>query len=183
MDIPPLQGALTFTVVSLTFLCVVIITIWQSVETVAAYEKKVLTIFGEYRTLLEPGLNIIPPFVSRTYAFDMRTQTFDIPRIEATTWDNSSVTVDVVVEFKLIDPKQAFFELEDYKRSLSMLTQSTLRAVVEDMKLEDALNKRQEIAAKIRTELDGPTDKWGIRVEGVEVREVDMSKQAQQARG
>ncbi|MEF8781419.1 MAG: SPFH domain-containing protein, partial [Haloferacaceae archaeon] len=63
--------------VGLLFLLLVVIVIYQSVAIVDAYEKEALTVFGEYRKLLEPGFNVIPPFVSRTYPFDMRTQTLD----------------------------------------------------------------------------------------------------------
>jgi len=176
-----LQGALTFTAVGLLFLFVAVVVVWQTVEIVDAYEKEALTVFGEYRKLLEPGFNIIPPFVSRTYPFDMRTQTLDVPRQEAITRDNSPVTADAVVYIKVMDAKKAFLEVDDYKKAVSNLAQTTLRAVLGDMELDDTLNKRQEINAKIRTELDEPTDEWGIRVESVEVREVNPSKEVQQA--
>src|SRR6056297_3633768 len=176
-----LQGALTFTAVGLLFLFVVVVGIWQTVEIVDAYEKEALTVFGEYRKLLEPGFNIIPPFVSRTYPFDMRTQTLDVPRQEAITRDNSPVTADAVVYIKVMDAKKAFLEVDNYKRAVSNLAQTTLRAVLGDMELDDTLNKRQQINAHIRQELDEPTDEWGIRVESVEVREVNPSKDVQQA--
>jgi len=176
-----LQGALTFTAVGLLFLFVAVVVVWQTVEIVDAYEKEALTVFGEYRKLLEPGFNVIPPFVSRTYPFDMRTQTLDVPRQEAITRDNSPVTADAVVYIKVMDAKKAFLEVDDYKKAVSNLAQTTLRAVLGDMELDDTLNKRQEINAKIRTELDEPTDEWGIRVESVEVREVNPSKEVQQA--
>ncbi|GAB3410569.1 SPFH domain-containing protein [Haloparvum alkalitolerans] len=167
--------------VGLLFLLLVVVAVWQSVEIVDAYEKKALTVFGEYRKLLEPGINVIPPFVSRTYPFDMRTQTLDVPRQEAITRDNSPVTADAVVYIKVMDAKKAFLEVDDYKKAVSNLAQTTLRAVLGDMELDDTLNKRQEINAKIRKELDEPTDEWGIRVESVEVREVNPSKDVQQA--
>jgi len=178
-----LQSGLGFGLVSvgLLFLLLAIVTLWQSVEIVDAYEKKTLTVFGEYRKLLEPGINLIPPFVSRTYPFDMRTQTLDVPRQEAITRDNSPVTADAVVYIKVMDAKKAFLEVDDYKKAVSNLAQTTLRAVLGDMELDDTLNKRQEINAKIRKELDEPTDEWGIRVESVEVREVNPSKDVQQA--
>jgi len=183
MDPITLQSGLGFGLVSvgLLFLLLVVITLWQSFEIVDAYEKKTLTVFGEYRKLLEPGINLIPPFVSRTYAFDMRTQTLDVPRQEAITRDNSPVTADAVVYIKVMDAKKAFLEVDDYKKAVSNLAQTTLRAVLGDMELDDTLNKRQEINAKIRKELDEPTDEWGIRVESVEVREVNPSKDVQQA--
>jgi len=167
--------------VGMLVLLLAVVTVYQMVEIVDAYEKKALTVFGEFRRLLEPGITFIPPFVSRTYAFDMRTQTLDVPRQEAITRDNSPVTADAVVYIKVMDAKKAFLEVDDYKMAVSNLAQTTLRAVLGDMELDDTLNKRQEINARIRKELDEPTDEWGVRVESVEVREVNPSKDVQQA--
>jgi regulator of protease activity HflC (stomatin/prohibitin superfamily) len=167
--------------VGVLVLILAIVTVYQMVEIVDAYEKKALTVFGEYRRLLEPGITFIPPFVSRTYAFDMRTQTLDVPRQEAITRDNSPVTADAVVYIKVMDARKAFLEVDNYKMAVSNLAQTTLRAVLGDMELDDTLNKRQEINARIRKELDEPTDEWGVRVESVEVREVNPSKDVQQA--
>jgi len=174
-----LGGPVGIVVLVLVLLAVVLV--YQSVEIVNAYEKRALTVFGEYRKLLEPGINFVPPLVSKTYAFDMRTQTLDVPRQEAITRDNSPVTADAVVYIKVMDAKKAFLEVDEYKKAVSNLAQTTLRAVLGDMELDDTLNKRQEINAKIRKELDEPTDEWGIRVESVEVREVNPSKDVQQA--
>ncbi|ELY71411.1 SPFH domain-containing protein [Natrinema versiforme] len=162
-------------------LVLVVAALLSAIEIVDAYEKRALTVFGEYRKLLEPGINFVPPFVSNTYAFDMRTQTLDVPRQEAITRDNSPVTADAVVYIKVMDAKKAFLQVDDYKKAVSNLAQTTLRAVLGDMELDDTLNKRQEINARIREELDEPTDEWGIRVESVEVREVNPSKDVQRA--
>ncbi|AGB39318.1 SPFH domain-containing protein [Natronococcus occultus] len=156
-------------------LVVVAITVWQMVEIVDAYNRGALTIFGEYRKLLQPGLNIVPPFVSRVYTFDMRTQTIDVPTQEAITRDNSPVTADAVVYIRVMDAKRAFLEVDDYKMAVSNLAQTTLRAVLGDMELDDTLSRREMINERIRQELDEPTDEWGIRVESVEVREVTPS--------
>jgi regulator of protease activity HflC (stomatin/prohibitin superfamily) len=177
----PLQLGGGFGLLFLLLLGIAIIAVYSAVEIVDATEKRALTVFGEYRKLLEPGINFVPPFVSRTHRFDMRTQTLDVPRQEAITRDNSPVTADAVVYIKVMDAKKAYLEVEDYKRAVSNLAQTTLRAVLGDMELDDTLNKRQEINAKIRKELDEPTDEWGIRVESVEVREVNPSQDVQQA--
>jgi len=169
------------TVVGLLLLVLLAVVIYETVQIVDAYEKQALTVFGEYRGLLEPGINIIPPFVSRTYTFDMRTQTIDVPRQEAITRDNSPVTADAVVYIRVRNAKRAFLEVDDYKTAVSNLAQTTLRAVLGDMELDDTLNKRQEINGRIRTDLDEPTDEWGIRVESVEVREVNPSQEVQKA--
>jgi regulator of protease activity HflC (stomatin/prohibitin superfamily) len=177
----PLQAGLGIGVIVLLVLAVAVITVYSAVEIVNAYEKRALTVFGDYRKLLEPGINFVPPFVSNTYPFDMRTQTLDVPRQEAITRDNSPVTADAVVYIKVMDAKKAFLEVDDYKRATSNLAQTTLRAILGDMDLDDTLSKRQEINGRIRKELDEPTDEWGIRVESVEVREVNPSADVQQA--
>ncbi|MFW5965317.1 MAG: SPFH domain-containing protein, partial [Halodesulfurarchaeum sp.] len=138
----------SLTIVGLLALVILIVAVYQAIEIVDAYEKEALTVFGEYRGLLEPGINFIPPFVSRTYIFDMRTQTIDVPRQEAITRDNSPVTADAVVYIRVMDAKRAFLEVDDYKRAVSNLAQTTLRAVIGDMELDDTLNKRQEINAR-----------------------------------
>jgi len=181
----PLAGQLPVispvVIVGLLALGLVIVTVNSMVEIVDAYEMEAYTVFGEYRGLLDPGIHFIPPFVNRVYPFDMRTQTLDVPRQEAITRDNSPVTADAVVYIRVMDAKRAFLEVDDYKLAVSNLAQTTLRAVLGDMELDDTLSKRSEINARIRTELDEPTDEWGIRVESVEVREVNPSKDVQQA--
>jgi regulator of protease activity HflC (stomatin/prohibitin superfamily) len=168
-------------VLALLVFAIVVVTVWKSIVIVNAYEKRALTVFGKYRRLLEPGINFVPPFVSRTYQFDMRTETMDVPQQEAITRDNSPVTADAVVYIRVMDAKKAFLEVDNYKVAVSNLAQTTLRAVLGDLELDDTLSKRAEINARIRTELDEPTDEWGIRVESVEVREVNPSPEVQSA--
>jgi regulator of protease activity HflC (stomatin/prohibitin superfamily) len=163
-------------VAGVALLLVAIAAVTSAVEIVEAYEKRALTVLGDYRELLEPGLHVVPPFVTRTYRFDMRTQTFDVPRQEAITADNSPVVADAVVYIKVMDAKRAFLEVENYKGAVSNLAQTTLRAAIGDMELDDTLSQRDRINEKIRRELEGPTDEWGVRVEAVEVREVTPSK-------
>jgi regulator of protease activity HflC (stomatin/prohibitin superfamily) len=179
--VPAQTGGVVGGIVTLVILAIAIVAVYKSVVIVQAYERKVWTLFGQYRGIKQPGISFIPPFVSATYAFDMRTQTLDVPRQEAITRDNSPVTADAVVYIKVMDAKKAFLEVDDYKRAVSNLAQTTLRAVLGDMELDDTLNKRGEINARIRKELDEPTDEWGVRVESVEVREVNPSQDVQQA--
>jgi len=129
-------------------------------------------VFGEYRKL-EPGINLIPPFVSRTYAFDMRTQTLDVPRQEAITRDNSPVTADAVVYIKVMDAKKAFLEVDDYKegRLESRADYAPRRP------RRHGTRRHAEQAPRDQREDPqgaGRTDRRvGIRVESVEVREVN----------
>jgi regulator of protease activity HflC (stomatin/prohibitin superfamily) len=175
-----LQGGI-FVFVAMVFLVLAIAVAYSSVVIIRPYQKGAYTVLGTYRGILDQGIHFIYPFVSDVTRFDMRTQTLDVPRQEAITRDNSPVTADAVVYIKVMDPKKAFLEVDNYERAVSNLAQTTLRAVLGDMELDDTLNKRQEINTRIRRELDEPTDEWGVRVESVEVREVNPSKDVQQA--
>ena len=174
-------GANLTTIVGLLALVLAAATVYSAVEIVNAYEKRALTVFGEYRRLLEPGITVVPPFVSKTYTFDMRTQTLDVPKQEAITRDNSPVTADAVVYIRVMDAKRAFLEVDDYVDAVSDLAQTTLRAVLGDMDLDDTLSEREMINRRINEALDEPTDEWGIRVESVEVRSVKPSRGVEDA--
>ena len=176
-----LFGSDPATILGLVVLGLAVATVYSAVEIVDAYEKEALTVFGEYRRLLDPGLSVVPPFVSRTYPFDLRTQTLDVPTQEAITRDNSPVTADAVVYIRVMDAKRAFLEVDDYERAVSNLAQTTLRAVLGDMELDDTLSERERINRRIAEELDEPTDEWGVRVESVEVRSVKPSRGVESA--
>jgi len=159
-------------VLSLLALGLVVALLASAVEIVGPYEKRALTVFGEYRGLLGPGLSVIPPLVSETHTFDMRTQTLDVPEQEAITEDNSPVTANAVIYIRVMDAEKAYLEVENYEKAVSDLAQTTLRAVIGDMELDDTLREQQEINSRIHEELDRPTDDWGVRVEAVEVQSV-----------
>ncbi|MEF8790104.1 MAG: SPFH domain-containing protein [Haloarculaceae archaeon] len=169
------------TVAGLVLLSLAVLVVSDSVEIVQAYEKRALTVFGDLQGILEPGIHFIPPFVSRTYQYDMRTETLDVDRQEAITRDNSPVTADAVVYIRVMDAERAFLEVDDYRRATLALAQTTLRAVLGDMELDETLSRRDEINRRIREQIDGPTNEWGVRVESVEVREVKPSRDVQSA--
>ena len=170
-----------FSLAGLLLLGLAIVTVSSMVEIVDATEQRALTVFGEFRGLLTPGIHFIPPFVSATHRYDMRTQTIDVPTQEAITRDNSPVMADAVVYIRVMDAEKAYLEVDDYKNATSNLAQTTLRAVLGDMELDDTLNRREEINRRIHQEIDEPTDEWGIRVEAVEVREVKPTRDVQRA--
>jgi regulator of protease activity HflC (stomatin/prohibitin superfamily) len=146
--------------------------VYDAVEIVQPYERREVTVFGADWALLEPGLHVVPPFVSKAYRYDMRTETLGVPSQEAITRDNSPVTADAVVYIRVTDARRAFLAVEDYRGATLNLAQTALRAVIGDMELDETLSRRDEINRRIRDQLAEPTDEWGVRVESVEVREV-----------
>ena len=168
-------------IIGLVLLGIVIAAVSSSVQIVQAYEKRALTVFGANKGLLDPGIHFVPPFVSKVYQYDMRTEALDVPSQEAITRDNSPVRADAVVYIRVMDAERAFLEVDDYRRATLNLAQTTLRAVIGDMELDETLSQRERINDRIQDELAGPTDEWGIRVEAVEVREVKPSRAVQDA--
>jgi regulator of protease activity HflC (stomatin/prohibitin superfamily) len=152
-----------------------------SVQIVQPVKQRAYTVLGTYKGTLKPGVNFVVPFISSVYEYDMREQTVDIPEQELITNDNAPIKVDGVIYTKLNSPRKAFLEVEDYHRAVRNLAQTTLRAVIGEMDLDDTLNQRDKINARIREELAEPTDNWGVEITKVEIKNVHPSKEVRDA--
>jgi len=154
-------------------LVAVIIILASSMKIVQPYQQGLLIVLGSYRRVLNPGVNFVPPMISEVRRIDLRTQVLDVPRQEVITKDNSPTNVDAIIFIKVIDPKKSFFEVTDYHIATIALAQTTLRSIIGDMELDEILYNRERINLRLRDVLDEATDKWGVRVDAVEIREVD----------
>ncbi len=154
-------------------LVAVIIILASSMKIVQPYQQGLLIVLGSYRRVLNPGVNFVPPMISDVRRIDLRTQVLDVPRQEVITKDNSPTNVDAIIYIKVIDPKKSFFEVTDYHIATLALAQTTLRSIIGDMELDEILYNRERINLRLRDVLDEATDKWGVRVDAVEIREVD----------
>ncbi len=148
----------------------------RSFKIIRPYEQGLLEVLGKFKRRLNPGFNFIPPFVSTVHKLDLRTQTLDVPRQEVITKDNSPTNVDAVIYIKINDVKKAFYEIENYKVGTIFLAQTTLRSVIGDMELDEILSSRESINIQLRDILDQATDPWGVKVQAVEIREVDPAR-------
>lgn len=144
-----------------------------SMRIVQPYEQGLYILFGKYKRKLDPGINFIVPIGSRVVRMDLRTQVMDVPRQEVITRDNSPTNVDAIIYVRVMNPERAYFEVSNFKLATVALAQTTLRSVIGDMDLDDVLNQREKINGRLQDILDKSTDGWGVRVEGVEIREVD----------
>ncbi|NLL95146.1 MAG: SPFH/Band 7/PHB domain protein [Thermoplasmatales archaeon] len=145
----------------------------SGVKIVQPYEQAIYMRLGKYVKVLNQGLNVVFPLINQVVKLDLRTQVLDIPRQEVITKDNSPVYVDAIIYIKVTDPKNAFFEVTDYRLATVSLSQTTLRSIIGEMELDEILYSREKINLHLRDILDEATDKWGVRVEAVEIREVD----------
>ncbi|WP_230739637.1 SPFH domain-containing protein [Methanooceanicella nereidis] len=164
----------TFLIVMAIFLMAVIIIILISgIRIIQPYQQGLWILLGQYRGRLNPGFNWVLPLVSNVIKMDLRTQVLDIPKQEVITKDNSPTNVDAIVYIKVVDPEKAFFEVTNYHIATIALAQTTLRSIIGDMELDEILYNREVINNKLRDILDKATDGWGVKVEAVEIREVD----------
>jgi len=164
-------------VTSLFFL-LVLIAVMVVIYTVSAvflvrpYERGVVERLGRYHKMVDPGLRQVIPLIERLVKVDLRERIIDIPPQEAITSDNVSISVDAVVFYEVTDPRRLLYQVEDFFEALSKLAQTSLRDLVGDMTLDEALTSRERINAELREVLDEATDSWGTRVTRVEIQEV-----------
>ncbi len=129
---------------------------------------------GRYHKTLQPGLNILVPFIDRVRPLvDMREQVVSFPPQPVITEDNLVVSIDTVVYFQVTDARAATYEIANYLAAVEQLTTTTLRNVVGGLNLEEALTSRDEINGQLRIVLDEATGKWGLRVSRVELKAID----------
>jgi len=159
----------------------VMICVFSGVKIVKPYEQAIYMRLGKFVRVLNQGLNVVCPLVNTVVKIDLRTEVMDVPKQEVITKDNSPVGVDAIIYIKVTDPKSAFFEVIDYRLATVNLAQTTLRSVIGQMELDEILSSREQINVQLRDTLDENTDKWGVRVETVEIKEVDPARKVKDA--
>ncbi len=166
----------------LVFLIIIILIMFFStaVRIIKPWERGIYIFLGKHRGILNPGFHVVYPF-AQVYHIDMRTQTWDVPKQEVITKDNSPTGVDAVIYIRVVDAKKAFYEVQDYKLATINLARTTLRSVIGNMTLDEILYNREQINTHLRDVLDEATDKWGVKVEAVEIKEVEPADKVKQA--
>jgi len=172
-----LEGTLTTIVVVLGVLIIGRL----SIVIVNQFERGIVEMFGAYQKSLDPGLHFIIPLAQRILRVNMREQVIDVPPQEIITEDNVIVYVDAVVYYQIMDPKRALYEIEDFELAIIKLAQTTLRNLVGEMTLDTALTSRERINLDLRKILDEATDKWGTKVNRIEVQRIDPPTDIQTA--
>ncbi len=164
-----------YTVVIVTAILVFIIllvVLTRMIYTIQPYQQGIVTRLGSYRRIINPGFNVVSP-LSIVLKIDLRTQVLEVPRQEVITKDNSLTNVDAIIYIKVVDAPKAIFQVQDYHVATVALAQTTLRSIIGDMELDEVLYNRERINTRLRDILDEATDKWGVRVDAVEIKEVD----------
>ncbi len=159
-----------------------VITLARSVTVIHQAEKGLVERFGRYKETLDPGLRFLVPFMDSLRArIDMRETVLDIEPQPVITKDNVTVTVDAVVYYYVTDAKSVRYEVANFYAAVSKLAQTNLRNVIGDMSLDETLTSRERINAALRDTLDEATDKWGVKVTRVEVKEIEPPRDISEA--
>lgn len=162
------------TVFVIVLVVLAIIVLAKSVKTIHQAEKSVVERFGKYKETLDPGLRFLMPFVDKIRAkVDLRETVIDIEPQAVITNDNVVVTVDAVVYYYVTDAKAVTYEVANFYQAVSKLAQTNLRNVIGEMSLDQTLTGRERINTALRETLDEATDKWGVKVTRVEVKEIN----------
>ena len=151
----------------------------SALKVLKEYQRGVIFRLGKVIGLKGPGLIIVWPLIDNIRRVDLRVIAMDVPPQDVITQDNVSVRVNAVVYFRVIDPKKAILEVENYIYATSQMAQTTLRSVLGEASLDQLLSQRDEINSKLQDILDRMTDPWGIKVSTVEVKHVDLPEEMQ----
>lgn len=162
-----------------TLFIAILIYVLLGLKVVNEYERGVRFTFGRLTGIMGPGLKIVLPIIQSWERIDIRVKTIDVPDQEAITKDNVSVKINAVLYYKVTDAKLAVLEVVDFMFATSQIAQTTLRDVVGSVELDNLLTKRDAISNKIQEIVDKATDPWGIKIDAVELKHIEVPKEMQ----
>lgn len=176
----------TSLIVLITLVVLVLIFIKMSLVIISQSETKIVERLGKYHATLKPGINIIIPFIDRaktiislangryvyTNKIDLREQVYDFDKQNVITKDNIQMQINALLYFQIVDPFKSVYEISNLPNAIEKLTQTTLRNIIGELELDQTLTSRDTINSKLRAVLDDATDKWGVKVNRVELQDI-----------
>ena len=193
-----------FSFISITLLILTTVVVIRGLRIVKQSEAMVIERLGRYRTTMTAGINLIIPFVDRPRAsiwryvkedmagnrvvaykmlerIDMRETVFDFPRQSVITRDNVVTEINALIYFQVVDPVKSVYEINNLPNAIEKLTQTTLRNVLGELDLDECLSSRDTINTKLRAILDEATNKWGVKVNRVELQDINPPQDIKEA--
>lgn len=152
----------------------VVIIILISLKQINEYERGVLFTTGRLSGMLGPGWKIVLPIFQSMIKVDVRTKAVDVPKQETITKDNVSCKMNAVIYYKVDDPVRAVIQVENAYWAVAQLAQTTMRRIAGEATLDELLSNREKIAKEIMTAIDPQTESWGINVESVELKDIEL---------
>ena len=173
-------------IVLIIIVALALVLVKKSLIIIPQSETKIVERLGKYYATLQPGINIIIPFIDRAkeiitlnrgrYVYsntiDLREQVYDFDKQNVITKDNIQMQINALLYFKIVDPFKAVYEISNLPNAIEKLTQTTLRNIIGELELDQTLTSRDTINTKLRAVLDDATNKWGIKVNRVELQDI-----------
>ncbi len=187
------MGITTYVLIAIVILALIIAK--KSIVIIPQSETKIVERLGKYFATLKPGINLIIPFIDNakdivsvkngryvyTNTIDLREQVYDFSRQNVITKDNIQMQINALLYFQIVDPFKAVYEINNLPNAIEKLTQTTLRNIIGEMELDQTLTSRDTINTKLRAVLDDATNKWGIKVNRVELQDITPPESVLQA--
>ena len=185
----------TSVIVLVAIIVLLIILAKKTLVIIPQSETKIIERLGKYHATLKPGINIIIPFIDNAksiitmnrgrYAYssdiDLREQVYDFDKQNVITKDNIQMQINALLYFQIVDPFKAVYEISNLPNAIEKLTQTTLRNIIGEMELDQTLTSRDTVNTKLRAVLDDATNKWGIKVNRVELQDITPPQSVLQA--
>ena len=153
---------------------IIVLFILSGLKVVKEYERGVKFTLGKYTGMMKPGLRLVIPIIQSWERVDLRVKAVDVPDQDCITKDNVSVKVNAVLYFKVSEAEKAIIRVENYFYATSQLSQTTMRDVVGEVTLDELLKERDRISHRIQQIVDKATDPWGIKVDSVELKHIEL---------
>jgi len=153
---------------------IVLFLVASSIRQINQYERGVRFTLGKFTSIMEPGWRVVWPVVQHYQKVDIRIKAVDVPNQNAITRDNVSIKVNAVIYYKVSHAEKAIIEVEDFRAAISEYAQTTMRNIVGEVTLDELLSSRDKIAERVREIVDKETDAWGLQVNNVELKDVNL---------
>ena len=166
----------------LIIIFIVIVLIAMGVRIAQEYERAIVFRLGRYHATKGPGIYLIIPFIDRQITVDIRTRTVDLEQQETITKDSVTIKVNAVLWFKVINPEDAIIKVANYNQAVYQFSVTALRNIIgQHHLLDEVLREREQINRTLQKIVDAATENWGIKIEMVEMKDVEIPESMQRA--
>jgi len=160
---------------------ILLMVLFSAIRIVQQYERGVIFVLGRLTGAKGPGLFLVPPFISRMTKVDLRIVTLTVPPQEVITRDNVTIKVTAVIYFYVVDPVAAVVNVVSFLQATTQIGQTTLRNVLGQSELDELLSQRNKINRELQAIIDEQTERWGVKVTAVEIKDVELPATMQRA--
>jgi regulator of protease activity HflC (stomatin/prohibitin superfamily) len=164
-----------------SFVIVIAVMLFSAIRIIKEYERIVVFRVGRLVGARGPGVIFIIPIIEKGTTVDLRETVMEIPRQTSITKDNAPINIDFLIYWRIVDPSLSVVRVKDFRAAAVGIATTTLRAVIGDIPLDDVLAKREQINTVLQSKLDEVTERWGVKITAVEIREIEPPREVQDA--